>query len=118
MLSALPRRARIAVGIKGDGANAAPVAGRSGPALRMTLAGKLVYPSACLQLDLILTGMANGRGHEAQPAVQVLVVVPVHELRRPRPCNALRGASFSPRISCEALRLRTAAMSASPLPSQ
>ncbi|PRH32740.1 hypothetical protein C6T53_02720 [Burkholderia multivorans] len=62
MLSALPRRARIAVGIEGDGANAAPVAGRSGPALRMTLAGKLVYPSACLQLDLILTGMANGRG--------------------------------------------------------
>ncbi|KFN49499.1 hypothetical protein P873_11035 [Arenimonas composti TR7-09 = DSM 18010] len=60
----------------------------------MALAGELIHLSASLQLDVILASVANGRGHEAQRAVQVLVVVPVYELRGPRLCTLQIGEAL------------------------
>lgn len=73
----------IALWVEPDGAHGLPVARVSTPARRVALAGALVDLMPGRQDRVIAAFMPRGRADIADAAVQMLMVVPMHELRRP-----------------------------------
>lgn len=62
-----------------------PVARLARPARRVLLSGLLVERMARIENGVILASVALGRADVLDAAVAVIVVVPMHELRRPGP---------------------------------
>jgi hypothetical protein len=71
------------VWVKVDLIHTAPIAALFGPALRVILAGPFIDRSTRSKQVLVLLRVALVWRHEADGAVPVLVVVPVHQIRGP-----------------------------------
>jgi hypothetical protein len=67
------------LGVESDGLYHGPVSSASGPAFRVTCASCLIDSSALRQDLGVVPGMPLSRCHESDPAVKVLMVVPLHE---------------------------------------
>ena len=74
---------RIALRVERDGADRLPVACMPTPARRVSLPGAFVHLVSGRQDLVVMLFVSCRRAHVANAAVQVRVVVPVHELRRP-----------------------------------
>ncbi len=77
----------IALRVERDGADGLPVARLPTPARRMSLPGAFVDLVSGRQDLVVMPFMARGRADVADTAVQMSMVVPVHELRRPVACG-------------------------------
>ena len=74
---------RVTLGVERHRCNWRPVARLARPARRVLLPGLLVQRMARIENGVIFTAVALGRADVLDAAVAVIVVVPMHELRRP-----------------------------------
>ena len=62
-----------------------PVSGILAPAPRVLAAGVFIECFALIQKRLVQSGMALGRSHEANGAMSMFVVIPLHQVGHPLP---------------------------------